>query len=83
MMFNILFVKGTMSVEEKKIIIFQDIIDHFERDYYSNLSEAVIPFTNFGERKEDKYIYHGHEKIPFEKRDPSYQKILKREFLHG
>jgi hypothetical protein len=66
-----------------KIIIFREIIDHFENEFYPDISGAVIPFSNVGTTEKCQYIYHGHEKIPFNKRHPTYQKIFIHEFLHG
>ncbi len=43
-----------------------------------NLKLAIISFTNFG--KSEKFIYDGHEKIPFKERHVLYQCILKNEF---
>jgi hypothetical protein len=71
-----------MAVEEK-IVIFLEIIDQFEKDFYPDISEAVVPFSNIGEKNESKYIYDGHEKIPFNERDSTYKKIFYHEFVHG
>ncbi|MHA2038912.1 MAG: hypothetical protein ACW98X_20965 [Promethearchaeota archaeon] len=69
-----------MAVEEK-YAFFIDIIEQFEDEFYPDISEAVVPFTNFGNTEEKKYIYEGHEKIPFKERDPTYQKIFIHEFF--
>ncbi len=66
---------------EDKIIIFREIIDHFEDEYYPDISDAVVPFSKVFTNKESQYIYDGHEKIPFTKRDSIYQKIFVKEFL--
>ena len=71
-----------MAIEEK-ITIYLEIIDHFENEFYPDISEAVVPFSNFGDKDECKYIYNGYEKIPFNERHPTYQKILIHEFLHA
>lgn len=71
-----------MAIEEK-IIIFREIINQFEKDFYPDISEAVISFTNIGIKDESKFIYDGHEKIPFNERHSTYQEILINEFLHN
>ena len=68
---------------EDKITIFQEIIDQFEDEYYPDISNAVIPFSNVSTKADFQYIYEGHEKIPFTKRHPTYQKIFIYEFLHS
>jgi len=42
------------------------------------LKNLVIPFSKFSIAK--KYIYYGHEKVPFKKRHSTYQIILRHEF---
>ena len=69
-----------MAIEEK-ITIFLELIDQFENQFYPDLSEAVVSFSDVGEKNEEKYIYHGHERIPFNERHPTYQKLFIREFL--
>ncbi|MHA2181840.1 MAG: hypothetical protein ACXAAH_10485 [Promethearchaeota archaeon] len=71
-----------MAIEEK-ITIFLEVIDQFEEEFYPDISEAVISFSNIGEKDESKYIYHGHEKMHFNERHLKYQKIFIHEFLHG
>ncbi len=66
----------------EKIIIFREIIDQFEEEYYPDISDAVVPFSKVNPSKKSQYIYEGHEKIPFTKRHPTYQKIFIYEFLH-
>jgi hypothetical protein len=43
------------------------------------LKNVIIPFSKFS--KTEKFIYYGHEKIPFQKRHPIYQAILRNEFV--
>ncbi|NVM55561.1 MAG: hypothetical protein HWN66_17775 [Candidatus Helarchaeota archaeon] len=45
-----------------------------------NLKDFIISFSKFGSSGSSKYIYHGHETIPFKERHPAYQAILKHEF---
>jgi hypothetical protein len=68
---------------EDKITFFLEIIDQFEDDFYPDISDAVIPFSNVGIKEEEQYIYDGHEKIPFNKRHPKYRKIFIKEFLQN
>ncbi|MFX1304404.1 MAG: hypothetical protein ACFFBV_04390 [Promethearchaeota archaeon] len=44
-----------------------------------NFNKIIIPFSKF--YKPTDYIYYGHEKIPFKKRHPIYQAILRNEFI--
>ncbi|MFX0167309.1 MAG: hypothetical protein ACFFAG_08490 [Promethearchaeota archaeon] len=45
----------------------------------SQVKNFIIPFSLFFGTQE-KYIYSGEEKIPFEKRHPLYKVILLNEF---
>ena len=45
------------------------------------LKNIIIPFSKFS--KSEKFIYYGHEKIPFHERHPVYQTLLKKEFIGG
>ena len=45
-----------------------------------NFKNIVIEFSNFGKSEKYNYIYSGNEKIPFHKRDPIYQAIIRNEF---
>ncbi|MHA1988486.1 MAG: hypothetical protein ACW98D_17790 [Promethearchaeota archaeon] len=69
-----------MAIEEE-YSIFLEIIEQFENQYYPDISEAVVPFSDLGYKDESEYIYHGHERIPFNERHPTYRKIFIREFL--
>ena len=71
-----------MAIDEK-ISIFLEIIEQFEDDFYPDISEAVVSFSDLGNKVECEYIYHGHERIPFNERHSTYQKIFIREFLHS
>ncbi len=44
------------------------------------LSKIVIPFSEVLGNTNVPDLYAGHEKIPFEKRYPLYQTIMRREF---
>jgi len=67
---------------EGKYTFFQEVIDQYENEFYPDISEAVVPFSNLVGKNECNCIYYGHEKIPFNERDPTYKKILIHEFLH-
>ena len=45
-----------------------------------NLKDLIISFSKFGNSGPTRYIYYGHETIPFKKRHPAYQAILRYEF---
>lgn len=51
-----------------------------EKSLEITLSEIVIPFSSFIEKKMCSDIYKGYEKIPFQQRHPIYKAILKIEF---
>jgi len=55
-----------------------EIIDW--RALYKNLS---VPFSSFIKQKRPKDIYSGVETIPFEKRDPLFKSILRKEFSNA
>ena len=44
------------------------------------ISKIIIPFSEVLKASGVPDIYFGHEKIPFEKRDPFYKSIIKQEF---
>ncbi len=54
-------------------------IEYKEEAEYFDLKRVVIPFSLFFP-KDERFIYDGNEKIPFNKRDPLYKTILLQEF---
>ena len=44
------------------------------------LSKIIIPFSEIMRDSHVPDVYAGYEKIPFEKRYPLYQNIMKQEF---
>ena len=44
------------------------------------LSKIVIPFSEVMKASNAPDIYFGYEKIPFEKRNPTYKNIMRQEF---
>ena len=68
-----------------------EFTDKIENNILENLDEEItdwrafyksisIPFSSFIKHKPPKDIYSGVEKIPFEKRDPLFKSILRKEF---
>ena len=43
-------------------------------------NNLIIPFTVSFRKENSFYIYDGKEKIPFKKRDPKFQELLRNEF---
>jgi len=61
--------------KHEKVIKFEVLVeDHFD------LRRAVISFSKLSEHSTSKYIYTGQEIIPFKKRHPEFQSILRNEF---
>ena len=71
-----------MGLEAKKEEDHEPII--IELLNYDNfdvvLSKIVIPFSEVLGTSNVPDVYMGHEKIPFEKRYPLYQAIMRQEF---
>ncbi len=44
------------------------------------LSKIIIPFADILKSSKASDIYFGYEKIPFEKRNPTYKGIMRKEF---
>ena len=66
---------SSKSIDKK----FQGILDQeIELEEPLNFNKIIIPFSKF--YKPTQYIYYGNEKIPFNKRHPIYQAILRNEF---
>jgi len=66
------------SIKEEHEPIILEIVDYDNIDMV--LSKAIIPFSEVMEACSVPYVYVGHEKIPFEKRDPVYKTLMKQEF---
>lgn len=73
-----LVVKMSSKSIEKKIIK----IEYKEEDEYFDLKRVVTPFSLFF-LKDERYIYDGSEKIPFNKRDPLYKTAFLHEFSNS
>ena len=74
-----------MGLEAKKEEDHEPII--IELLNYDNfdvvLSKIVIPFSEVLGTSNVPDVYMGHEKIPFEKRYPLYQAIMRQEFANA
>jgi hypothetical protein len=61
------------------------IVKANNKDFYDklfpNISELIIPFSEFFKNHNCHYIYTGKERIPFAKRDHEFIEIMKKEFL--
>jgi len=67
---------SSTSIDKK----FQEALDQeIGQEESLNFNKIIIPFSKF--YKPTEYIYYGHEKIPFKKRHPIYQAILRNEFI--
>jgi len=69
-------------ITEDVIKIYQKSIIQFEENLFPDISGAVMPFSDVKKFEAPQYIYNGDEEIPFNERDPEYQRIFKEEFLN-
>ena len=46
-------------------------------------SRVIVPFSRVIARQHPRDIYTGEESIPFEKRDPLFKSILRKEFSNA
>lgn len=53
------------------------------KNIHEILSKVIIPFSEVIGASNLPDIYVGHEKIPFEKRYPLYQAIMRQEFANA
>ena len=57
------------------------IIEIIEYDRIETLlSKIIIPFADVLKSSKAPDIYVGYEKIPFDKRNPTYKSIMRQEF---
>lgn len=66
------------SKKERREPIIIEIINYDNLE--GVLSKIIIPFSEILGTSSITNVYMGYEKIPFGKRDPLYQTIMKREF---
>lgn len=62
---------------EKKKKKYMQKLDDYD---YLNISDIIIPFSDFYKKKSSMDIY-GYDDIPFKNKDRKFQKIMRREFL--
>ena len=67
------------SKKEKHDPIVIEIMDYDNLEVV--LSKIIIPFSEVIKTSGVPDVYVGREKIPFEKRDPLYQTIMRQEFV--
>ncbi len=66
------------SKKEKHEPIIIEIMNYHNLDEI--LLKVVVPFSEVLGTSNIPDVYIGHEKIPFEKREPFYQTIMRQEF---
>jgi len=71
--------EASKKEEREPIIIEIEEYDNIE----TVLSKMVIPFSEVMGASSTPDVYLGHEKIPFEQRDPAYKSIMKQEFCNA
>ena len=58
---------------------FDDLLDYgILKEEPLNLKGAILSYNNL--KKPERFIYNGHEKMPFSERHPVYQAVLINEF---
>lgn len=67
-----------IAEKEEEVEIKIEIHSDLELEYI--LSQMIISFTNFLDKKHEPDIYTGVEKIPFEQRHPIYKALMRTEF---
>ena len=79
---NVVSKMGLETEENKKrepLVI--EISEHKTIDLM--LSKIVIPFSEVLKASNAPDIYVGYEKIPFEKRNPTFKSIMRQEFANA
>ena len=71
--------EASKKEEREPIIIEIEEYDNIE----TVLSKMIIPFSEVMGASSTPDVYLGHEKIPFEQRDPAYKSIMKQEFCNA
>ena len=66
------------SKKEEREPIIVEIVEY--DNIKTVLSKMLIPFSEVLGVSSTADVYVGHEKIPFEKRDPVYKTLMKQEF---
>jgi hypothetical protein len=68
--------EASKKEEQESIII--EIIEY--ENIEEIMSKVIVPFSEVMGTSNIPDVYAGHEKIPFEKRYPLYQTIMRQEF---
>ena len=66
------------SKKEKRKSTLMEIVEYDNIEIV--LSKMVIPFSEVMGTPSTPDVYLGHEKIPFEQRDPVYKSMMRQEF---
>jgi len=66
------------SKKEEREPIMVEIVEY--DNFATVLSKMLIPFSEVMGASSTPDVYSGHERIPFEQRDPTYKSIMKQEF---
>jgi len=71
-----------MSLEftDKIGLIISENSNNDINDKYVFYEKLSVPFSSLIKKQRPKDIYSGEENIPFEKRDPLFKSILRKEF---
>jgi len=71
--------EASKKEKQEQIIIEISEYDRFE----TLLSKIIIPFSEVLKASNSPDVYFGYEKIPFEKRNPTYKSIMRQEFANA
>ena len=69
------------SKKEERELIIIEIVEYDSIE--TVLTKIVIAFSEVLGLSSTPDVYLGHEKIPFEQRDPAYKSIMKQEFYNA
>jgi len=73
-----IFMSTGSPKKEKHESVVIEIMDYDNLE--TVLSKIIVPFADVMGNSNILDVYAGYEKIPFEKRDPFYQNIIRQEF---
>ena len=71
--------EASKKEEQEPVVIKIEDYDNLE----AVLSKIIVPFADVMGDSNIPDVYVGYEKIPFEKRDPLYQTIMRQEFARA
>jgi hypothetical protein len=71
----------SLKIIKKNSRLYEHLIFIDQEEDEFDVSDIIIPFSEFFKNKATADIYCGSELIPFEKRDSEYKNLLKSEFL--